>query len=380
MTKAAKYFGSFFMEYKMSILSVKANRKSEYEIVISQDYSDLSEKFTALFSKGSKVCIVTDTNVSKHYLDKIAEILSKDYKVISTVLPAGEPSKSFESVKKIMNLLIKEQFSRNDVLIGLGGGVMGDLTGFCASIYKRGIPFVLLPTTLLSMVDSSIGGKTAVDFDGIKNVVGSFFMPSLVYASTDALKTLPEREYYAGFAEIMKAGLLYDEDFYVWLIDNMYEICEKKPETLAEMIETAVNIKRAIVEKDPFEKGDRALLNLGHTIGHGIESFYAGEYLHGECVALGTVAAAFISWKMNMIPMEEYYEIRDMFVPFNLPISVLGADPRKILKLLYNDKKNSDGKINMVLLKKIGKAVLVKDIDEKLILDAIDELIFKEED
>ena len=364
----------------MKTIHVTAEQNKAYDIIIDESFDGFKSSFEALFPASGKVCIVTDSNVSVHYLDFIKGFLSPEYEVFDVILKPGEASKSEESVKTVLDLLLNNNFNRDDVLIGLGGGVVGDLTGFAASIYKRGIPFVLCPTTLLSMVDSSIGGKTAIDFGGLKNIVGSFYMPSLVYTSISALDTLPEREYYAGFAEIMKAGLLYDEAFYVWLIDKIYEINDKDRKVLIRMIDTAVGIKKEIVEKDPFEKGDRALLNLGHTIGHAIESYYNGEYLHGECVALGCFAAAYISLKMNLISVEECYEIRDMFVPFNLPISIETDDIEPIISAVYNDKKNTKGSVNMVLLDGIGKARLVKNIDEKLLRDALNELNFKEED
>ncbi len=365
----------------MKEFKVTATSEKEYDIVIAADISGVKERFESLFKGSGKVLIVSDEHVDKEgYPDEIIGLLSDSFSVDKLILPPGESTKCLSQAETVLNRLLSLNFNRNDVIIGLGGGVIGDLTGFCASVYKRGIPFVLLPTTLLSMVDSSIGGKTAVDFGGVKNSVGAFYMPSLVYAATNTLKTLPEREYYAGFAEVMKAGLLADEEFYVWLIDNLYEISDKDPETLIHMIEKAAGIKKEIVARDPFEHGDRVLLNLGHTIGHAIESYFNGEYLHGECVALGCVAAAFISWKKNMIPMEQYYEIRDFFVPFNLPISIVVDDIEPIKKLLLNDKKNTAGSVNMVLLEKVGKAVYVKNIEDELITAAINELNFKDED
>lgn len=364
----------------MVTLNVKATKKDLYDIIITSDFALLKEKIEEVCPDAGKVCIVTDSNVGPLYYDTIASLLSDKYTVCKFEIPAGEASKCMDNVLKIQDFLFKENFTRKDFAIALGGGVTGDLTGFAASIYKRGINFVQIPTSLLAMTDSSIGGKTAVDYNGVKNILGAFHMPVLVYAALDTLNTLPEREFYAGFAEIMKAGLGFDSKFYEWLLSHIYEICEKDTETLEYMLNTAVNIKRMVVEKDPFENGDRALLNLGHTIGHAIETDFAGEYLHGECVALGCVAAAFISWKMDMIPMEDYYEIRDMFVPFNLPISMVKDDMSNILEILKADKKNTGKSINMVLFKKIGKAVLVKDISRELIEAALAELNYREED
>ena len=267
-----------------------------------------------------------------------------------------------------------------DFLLALGGGVCGDLTGFVAATYLRGIDFVQIPTTLLAQADSSIGGKTGVDFDSYKNMVGAFKMPRLVYMNLSVLKTLEERQFYSGFAEVMKSALIKDAPFYEWLIENMYEICERDLNTLEEMVIRTCSIKKMVVEKDPTEQGDRALLNLGHTIGHAIEKYKNFELYHGECVALGTVAAAYISWKKEMLSMEEFYEIRDMFVPFYLPISVENIDPQEILKLTKSDKKMEAGTIKFILLKKIGKAVIDRTVTDEEILAAIEEINFSEED
>ena len=267
-----------------------------------------------------------------------------------------------------------------DFLLALGGGVCGDLTGFVAATYLRGIDFVQIPTTLLAQADSSIGGKTGVDFDSYKNMVGAFKMPRLVYMNLSVLKTLEERQFYSGFAEVMKSALIKDAPFYEWLIENMYEICERDLNTLEEMVIRTCSIKKMVVEKDPTEQGDRALLNLGHTIGHAIEKYKNFELYHGECVALGTVAAAYISWKKEMLSMEEFYEIRDMFVPFYLPISVDDIDPQEILKLTKSDKKMEAGTIKFILLKKIGKAVIDRTVTDEEILAAIEEINFSEED
>lgn len=361
-------------------LTVNSKKVSQYNIISGEDFSGIKDRLAEVFPSAGKACIISDSNVGPLYLEEVKKNIPDNIEVVSFVIEAGEDSKRLETVESILKFLLDNSFLRKDFLIALGGGVTGDITGFAASLYMRGIPFVMIPTSLLAMADSSIGGKTAVDFGGIKNIVGAFNMPSLIYLNFNVLNTLPDREYFAGFAEIMKAGLLYDSKFYMWLIENMYEICDKEINTVSEMLEHAIGIKKAIVEKDPFENGDRALLNLGHTIGHAIEVTSDGEYIHGECVALGCVAAAFISWKMDMISMEDYYEVRDMFVPFNLPISIVRDNLQPILDALKKDKKNTSGNVNMVLLKRIGKAVLVKGISDELIVAALDELNFRDED
>lgn len=293
--------------------------------------------------------------------------------------PAGEENKTLDTVKDIYTFLIQEKFDRKDLLIALGGGVTGDITGFVAATYLRGIDFIQIPTTLLAQADSSIGGKTGVDFDGYKNMVGAFYMPKLVYMNVGVLKSLEDRQFFSGFAEIMKHGLIKDGTFYEWLLDNMYEICDRETDTLLEMVERSCKIKKLVVEKDPTEKGDRALLNFGHTIGHAIEKSKNFSLTHGECVALGAVAAAFISWKHEWLSMEEYYEIRDMFVPFNLPISIEDIDPQEILKLTKSDKKMEGDHIKFVLLKKVGKAVIDRTVSDDDILNALSEIHYIED-
>lgn len=363
-------------------LQINAKQNNSYKVMTAENFELLPLSLEELFPEAKQVLILTDSNVEKLHKKDLVDYLDKKYNVLFYSVKAGEASKNIDYVFDVIKYLVEKDFSREDVIIGLGGGVVCDLAGFIASLYHRGVGHVLLPTTLLAMADASVGGKTAVDYEGLKNIVGAFKMPSLVYMNLETLKTLPEREYYAGFAEIMKAALLNDAEFYMWLIENMYEICDKDKETLSSMLEKSLSIKKAIVEKDPFDKGDRALLNLGHTIGHAIESYFNGEYLHGEAVALGCVAAAYISWKSDMIGMEDYYEVRDMFVPFNLPISIMVDEKAldEIASKVKKDKKNTKDSINMVLLKKIGKAVLVKDISMDLVKEALKELNFTEED
>ena len=341
-------------------LPVLYNKKPCYDIVFQKSFDGLWEELEELGAAEKKLCIVTDSTVDELYGAQVAELLEgKCRKIVKYAFPAGEENKNLETVKDVYRFLIEEGFDRKDMLLALGGGVTGDLTGFVAATYLRGIDFVQIPTTLLAQVDSSIGGKTGVDFDSYKNMVGAFKMPRLVY---------------------MKSALIKDALFYEWLIENMYEICERDPATLEEMVMRTCSIKKMVVEKDPTEQGDRALLNLGHTIGHAIEKYKNFELYHGECVALGTVAAAYISWKKEMLSMEEFYEIRDMFVPFYLPISVDDIDPQEILKLTRSDKKMEAGTIKFILLKKIGKAVIDRTVTDEEILAAIEEINFSEED
>ena len=365
----------------MEPILVKDTNKKSYEIHLKNGFEDITGLLETIAPKASKIVIVTDENVkNSSHLKDLKKALGKKLPVFEMVFEPGEHTKCLENVEKLYDFYMSNKISRKDIIIALGGGVIGDLTGFSAATYLRGVNFVQCPTTLLSMADSSIGGKTAVDYKGIKNNVGAFYMPSLVYINLDVLKTLPDRQFFAGFAEVMKAALLADQKFYFKLIEDMYEICEKENEVLSEMLFNAINIKKAIVEKDPYETtGLRMLLNLGHTIGHGIESVMGDEYFHGECVSLGTVAAAYISYKKDLISKDDYLEIRDMFVPFYLPISIDTDKESEIFEAITYDKKNNGDSINMVLLKKIGSAFVEENVPHDLIKEAISELNFKEE-
>lgn len=362
-------------------IPVHMDGKTIYDIVLEDSFDSLAKEISVLGTEKKKICIIADSNVADIYLDEVTKILSGCCReVTSYVFPAGEANKNLKTVQGAYEHLILNHYDRKDLLVALGGGVTGDLCGFVAATYLRGVDFVQIPTTLLSQVDSGIGGKTGVDFDSYKNMVGAFHMPKLVYMNLDTLQTLDARQYYSGFAEIMKHGLIKDAKYYEWLISNMYEICERDPETLLSMIKRSCEIKKAVVENDPTEQGERALLNFGHTIGHAIEKSSGFQMLHGECVALGCVAAAYISWKKELIEMEEYYEIRDMFVPFNLPISADDLDVAKIVALTKSDKKMRGGKIRFVLLDRIGHARIDDTVTDEEMTAAIEELNFKDED
>jgi 3-dehydroquinate synthase len=362
-------------------LTVNQNNKPIYDIVFENDFGQLATELEKFDISSKKLCIVTDSMVKNIHATAVCEALKdKCKKLLVFDFPYGEQNKNLDTVKDIYTFLIENKFERKDMLLALGGGVVGDVTGFVAATYRRGIDFVQIPTTLLAQVDSSVGGKTGVDFDQYKNMVGAFYMPKLVYTNLSTLNTLDDRQYYAGMAEVMKYGLIKNEKFYEWLIDNMYEIHERDLETLEYMVLQSCTYKKLVVEKDPTEQGERAILNFGHTIGHAIEKAKNFELLHGECVALGSVAAAFMSWKKGLISMDDYYEVRDMFVPFNLPISVENIDPEEILKLTASDKKMEGDHIKFILLKKIGKAMIDTSVTKEEIIAGINEIYFSEED
>lgn len=369
------------MSYEMIVNCAKANLEiKSYPIQIETDFSKLAESVRTVMKSGRKICIVTDNNVKKIYADEVSSLLKPLFdEVFVFSFEAGEQQKNIMTAIDLFSYLIEHKMNRNDMLMALGGGVVGDLTGFVAATYMRGICFVQIPTTLLSQVDSSIGGKTGVDCKQYKNMVGAFWMPSLVYMNIDVLHSLPEREFSAGMGEVMKSALIKDAAFYEWLISNFHEINALDNEILMEMIYQCCMIKKNIVEKDPREQGERALLNFGHTLGHAIETAKDFTLLHGECVALGCIAAAYISWKRQMLSLEEYYEIRDMFVPFCLPISVTDINPEEIITLTASDKKAEAGTIKFVLLKKIGKAVIDTTVSKEEMIAAINEIYYKEE-
>lgn len=362
-------------------LTIHYDNKPCYDITFAQSFSQLPKLLSANTTAPRKLAIITDTTVASLYGNELKELLEPvSAKCVVFAFEAGESHKTLDTVRDLYTFLIKEGFDRKDLLIALGGGVVGDVTGYTAATYLRGIDYIQVPTTLLAQVDSSIGGKTGVDFDGYKNMVGAFYMPRLVYMNIAALQTLPDRQYYNGFAEVMKHALIKSNTFYVWLLEHMYEIQERDPVVLEEMIFKSCTIKKLVVEKDPYEQNERAILNFGHTIGHAIEKAGNFSLYHGECVALGCVAAAFLSWKRNWLSMEEYYEVRDMFVPFCLPISIDNINPAEILQLTKADKKMESGHIKFILLKAVGKAVIDKTVTDNEILNAINEIYYQEEE
>lgn len=371
-------------------LSVSCQKKACYDIVFEHSFDRLPEELFGLFPekegrellKKRNLCVITDSNVNALFGEKIRELLQGICRELSFyVFPAGEEHKTLETVSDIYRFLIEKKITRKDMLLALGGGVVGDITGFAAASYLRGIDFVQIPTTLLSQVDSSIGGKTGVDFEQYKNMVGAFHMPRLVYTNVSVLRELDERQFASGFAEVMKHGLIKDRKYYEWLLENMYEIDDRDLSVLQEMVYRSCVIKKKVVEKDPTEQGERALLNFGHTIGHGIEKASNFTLFHGECVALGCIAAANISCMHGLIGEDEYLEIRDMFVPFHLPIALreISFTAKEVVENTKSDKKNASGTLRFILLDRLGKAVIDETVTEKELLQAVEDLIVYED-
>lgn len=362
-------------------LLVKRDGDFHYPIVFRRDFSDLGQEVGALEKKWEKICVVTDSHVAPLYLEMVVKELEKlGKKVTSYVLPAGEANKNLEQIQGIYEHLIQEHFDRRDLLAALGGGVTGDMTGFAAATYLRGIDFIQIPTTLLSQVDSSIGGKTGVDFKQYKNMVGAFHQPLLVYMNVSALKTLPDAEYASGMGEIIKHGLIRDRAYSRWLSENKDAILQRDEEICREMIYRSCVIKKTVVENDPTEQGERAILNMGHTIGHAVEKLKDFTMLHGQCVAVGCVSSAFLSLKRSAISQEEYEEIKEQLQAFQLPIKVQGLCPEEVLKATKSDKKMAAGKIKFVLMDQMGHAVVDTSVSDEELLKAIQVILTPEQE
>ena len=344
----------------------------DYQIVWEEDFSHLAEEIKKLNLSCGKICIVSDDTVASLYGEQVKNALTcLNIEIDIFTFPAGEENKNLETVKSLYSYLIEHKYGRKDILIALGGGVTGDLTGYAAATYLRGIDFIQIPTTLLAQVDSSVGGKTGVDFNQYKNMVGAFHQPRLVYMNLNTLKTLPDDQCASGMGEVLKSGLIRDGKFYEWTINHMSEIQKRIYPVLVKMIKKCCEIKSAVVESDPTEQGERAVLNLGHTIGHAVEKQMNFKLLHGHCVALGTIAAAYISFKREYLSTEEFYEIRDMNVGFDLPIFFEGLSSKDVLAATKSDKKMINGQIKFILLKKIGQAYIDTTVTDEEMLDAI---------
>lgn len=315
--------------------------------------------------KSKQVLVVTNTTIAPLYLDVILDSLSElEVKVVK--LPDGEKYKSLEYIAKIFDCLLESKFSRNATLVALGGGVVGDMGGFAAACYQRGIPFIQIPTTVLAQVDSSVGGKTGVNHPLGKNMIGAFYQPQCVIADMDVLDTLDDRQLRAGIAEVIKYGLIRDLGFFEWLEVNMGLLLARDKQALAYVIERSCLNKAEIVAEDEFEKGIRAILNLGHTFGHAIETGQGyGKYLHGEAVAIGIGYAADLSKRMGWLTEVDVKRVLDLLILAELPIKPpVDMKVEQYISLMSVDKKNIDGNIRLILLRSIGEATLPISVEQ----------------
>lgn len=353
-------------------LEVNFENKPCYDIVISDDFSDLKKELAKFNIHDRKICIITDTNVSEIYLDDIKEQLV-DFNVFVHIFDAGEKNKNLGTVSEIYSTLILNKFDRKDILLALGGGVVGDICGFVAATYLRGIDFVQIPTTLVSQVDSSIGGKTGVDFEHYKNMVGAFYMPKLVYVNINTLNTLPPDEFSSGMGEVIKHGLIFDREYYYWLSENSNKIISGNENALAEMVLMSQKIKKQVVENDPYEKGQRAILNFGHTLGHAIEREKNFILSHGACVGLGMLAAFDICIKRGKLREEDRGFLTDLMNTYSLDIDT-DMDVEKVFEATFNDKKMESGKIKFILLNSIGEAYIDKEVSKEDMMEALNSI------
>jgi len=321
-----------------------------------------------------RAVIISNTTVAPLYLGRVGGALqAAGVEVQSIVLPDGEQYKSAESLAMIYDALLRAHSERSTPLIALGGGVIGDLTGYAAATYLRGVPFIQVPTTLLAQVDSSVGGKTGINHPLGKNMIGAFYQPRVVLADTAVLDTLPDRELRAGIAEVIKYGLIRDLPFFEWLETNMYKLLARNSEALQYAIARSCRNKAEVVGNDERESGERALLNLGHTFGHAIENGMGyGVWLHGEAVAAGTLMAADLSQRLGWLSAQDVARIRRLFEQAGLPVIAPRLGSAKYLELMGLDKKVVQGRIRFVLLKALGTAVITDEVPQPLLDETLE--------
>ena len=358
----------------MNELTVELGDRS-YPIYIGEnllnDSSLIQKNITS-----TQVLIVTNTSIAPLYLDKLANNF-KQQNVETIILSDGEQYKTLDTMNEIITFLLEKRYSRNCCLVALGGGVIGDITGFAAASYQRGVDYIQVPTTLLAQVDSSVGGKTAVNHALGKNMIGAFHQPRAVFADTSVLTTLDERELSAGLAEVIKYGLIRDNEFFLWLENNIDKLVMSDHDALAYAVERSCQNKAEVVAMDEKESGPRALLNLGHTFGHAIETAmnYQG-YLHGEAVAVGMFMAADMSRRIGWLDDNAIDRIKSVLVkaelPYNLPASI---SVQQMLDNMSVDKKARDGKLFLVLLKSIGNAIVTDEFDSKHLTATLEQFV-----
>lgn len=361
----------------LTALSLLQQDNNAYDILIcgSTHFCELHHQVRKLFSIKRRVLIITDTNIAPLYLSQVRMSLNDTVSELhSIVLPAGESQKTLQTVQHLYQILMENHFDRDDFLVALGGGVIGDITGFTAATYLRGISYIQVPTTLLAQTDSSIGGKTGVDFVGYKNMIGAFYPPKTVIMNLNTLNTLPHRQFAAGMAEIIKYGLIWNATFFNWLTVHGAQILSLDQTDLLQMIQSCCEYKRDVVQKDPKDRGIRKILNYGHTLGHALEKYKNFSLLHGECVGLGMLAAARISRDRGLLSVAEEETIRSALSFYSLPTCTEISDPDALMQMMFSDKKISAGHLQFVLLDQIGHCFLAEDVSSieiKIAIEAI---------
>ena len=360
------------MSLLMHTLHVELGERS-YPIYIGRDLLNDPQLLGAHLT-GSQVVVVTNETVSPLYLDRLLAILGERALVTEVILPDGEQFKNLETLNQIFDRMMHDRHNRSTTMIALGGGVVGDITGFAAACYQRGVNFIQVPTTLLSQVDSSVGGKTAVNHPLGKNMIGAFYQPQAVLIDINTLHTLSPREFAAGLAEVVKYGLICDLPFYRWLQEQTPRLLAREEAALAEAIERSCSSKAAVVAADEREGGLRAILNLGHTFGHAIETAQGyGKWLHGEAVAVGMLMAMELSARRGWIEPAEVVAFRELLRVINLPVAPpADMTPGQYLDLMGRDKKVIDGRLRLVLLRGMGEACIVDDATEEELVSLLE--------
>lgn len=349
---------------------------TKYPIYINDSFDGLIEAFEDAGLLNRKLCIITDSSVRGIYLENIKNILSEKFaKVLHCVFEAGENSKNINTIEYFYKFLVDNNFDRKSVVIALGGGVTGDMAGFAAATFMRGIKFVQIPTTLLAQVDSSVGGKVGIDFMGNKNMVGAFYQPDFVYINSSTLNTLPQTEFSAGMAEAIKHGYIIDKSYLEMIADNREQIKNLNSQLLQKVIFGSCKCKADVVSKDEKENGLREILNFGHTFGHAVESLSDFKMLHGECVAVGMTAALFLCFKRNCISKDDLNYAERLFKFFNLPTRIKNFDSKEIFRQMLHDKKNKNNVINLILLSEIGNAYTEHSVSDNEIISAIEYIL-----
>ena len=345
--------------------------ENSYNILFSDSFSGLSEALTEI-NAPKKLLIVTDSNVNELYADEVNNILhKKGYDSAVYAFNAGEENKKMDTILGICEACIKYGLDRKSMIIALGGGVVGDMAGFAAAIFMRGIDFVQIPTTLLSQSDSSVGGKTGIDFFESKNILGAFHQPKLVYINVGTLKTLPQEQFVSGMGEVIKHGIICDREFFDYLEENHSEIKSLDSRNLIKMDKVNCLIKAKVVEQDEKENGLRAVLNFGHTIGHAVESAYDFKMTHGECVGIGMIAASYIAYKRDMIGLNDLERIESILKLYGFRTRVKLPKEEKILEFMHKDKKKISGKLKFVLPTAIGTVMQTTDVEPSEISGAL---------
>ncbi len=356
------------------IVTIDLDTRS-YDIYIGAGLLFRMNDFMPQDVEGKSLFIVTDTNV-RTYAERLHTMFSEGNarSCAMHVVPAGEASKSFERVEEVCGWMLENDLNRDSIVVAVGGGVIGDLTGFCASVVMRGVPYVQVPTTLLSQVDSSVGGKTGINTRQGKNLVGSFYQPTAVIADIDSLQTLPRRELLAGYAEVLKYGLIQDAGFFSWLEKNGERVLDLDKEAVAHAIEVSCKAKADVVEADEKEQGRRALLNFGHTFGHALEAEagYDGTLLHGEAISIGMIMAMDLSVRMDLCDENDFIRLEEHLVSVGLPtraslIDGLETNVDRLLAIMARDKKVKDGKMVFVVANAIGDAMISNAVPEDLV-------------